>query len=157
MQEEARESLGAWALFCRDRDGHTEWLARWNGHWNCYNFVGGHKHEDETFRECVVREIHEEVGLREQEDYTISPDDALLHLEYEAWSRSAQQDTRYVVELFGIALNEDKLAEHLATERPIRWLTHGEIQDGRTCQGEPVSETIKRMLSALPGEVKGSS
>jgi hypothetical protein len=42
-----RESTAAVAIIRREHKGQTLWLAQWNGNWQCYHFVGGHKRADE--------------------------------------------------------------------------------------------------------------
>jgi len=58
-----RESLGALALIRKEAEEGTLWLGRWNRHWRSYSLVGGHKHPQETFGECIIREVGEELGL----------------------------------------------------------------------------------------------
>lgn len=108
--------------------------------------MGGHRHEDETFRECLVREILEELHLMEWTHYRVLPPEPLSHLEYSAWSESAQQETHYSMEVYSVALEEETPYRHLITERPIRWLTRDEIEGGAGATGKPVSETMKRIL-----------
>ena len=64
-----RLSEAAVALIRREQDGRTFWLARWNRNWRAYHLVGGHRRPGESFRDCLVREIAEELHLREGTDY----------------------------------------------------------------------------------------
>jgi molecular chaperone DnaJ len=66
-----RQSVAAVALIRRSEAGQALWLAQWNPHWRRYNFVAGHKRPDESFRQCVVRELAEELGLREGADISV--------------------------------------------------------------------------------------
>lgn len=65
-----RLSEAAVALIRREHDGPTLWLAQWNQNWRTYTFVGGHRWPEETFRECLVRELGEELGVAKM---SISP------------------------------------------------------------------------------------
>ena len=58
-----RRSEGGIALIQRTLAGKREWLAQWNENWKAFFFIGGHQQGNETFRECVTREIEEELGL----------------------------------------------------------------------------------------------
>src|SRR5437773_919158 len=79
-----RTSVASIALIQKREQGQTQWLVQWNRNWRCYNFVGGHKHPDEDFRECLLREVKEELGLDEGSDYAVA-DGPRAHLEYTAW------------------------------------------------------------------------
>ena len=82
-----RQSKGGIALIQRTIAGKREWLAQWNDNWKAFFFVGGHRRDRETFHDCVVREIEEELGLSPQEcPVSANP---THHLEYRAISRSA--------------------------------------------------------------------
>src|SRR5438093_216363 len=84
-----RRSEAAVALIRREQDGQTLWLAQWNPKWQRYHFVSGHRSPDETFRECLVREIAEELNLSEGLDYQVSS--ALpIQLEFIDFSESTQ-------------------------------------------------------------------
>src|SRR5205814_72605 len=83
-----RQSEAAVALIRREQDGQTVWLAQWNDKWRAYHFVSGHKRSNETFRECLVREVAEELGLKEGANYTAAPMPA-AHLEFTAFSQGA--------------------------------------------------------------------
>ena len=68
-----RSSVAACALFRRaTATGRVEYLARWNDSWNDFHFVGGHIREDESFRDCCVRETTEEFGLVDGRDFGVA-------------------------------------------------------------------------------------
>ena len=66
-----RLSEGGIALFQRAVRGKRQWLAQWNENWQAFFFVGGHRQESETFRQCVIREIEEELDLAGS-DFTVA-------------------------------------------------------------------------------------
>ncbi|HUG92277.1 MAG TPA: NUDIX domain-containing protein, partial [Planctomycetaceae bacterium] len=115
-----RQSAAALALICREEHGRGLWLARWNARWEAYAFVGGHKRPEETFRQCLVRELGEELGLRDGE-FTVRGA-APVRLEYSAWSKSAGEATAYVIELFDVEVG-DTSQPRIAADRRNRWLT----------------------------------
>ncbi|MGO9465409.1 MAG: tetratricopeptide repeat protein [Isosphaeraceae bacterium] len=142
-----RQSEAAVALIRRIQDGQTLWLAQWNPKWRRFHFVSGHRRPDETFRQCLVREVAEELELGEGADYQVSPAPP-MHLEFTDFSESTQTETCYIMELFGVELGSaaypkvDRNAEN-------RWLSEAEIEAGQTHDGRPVSATMKRMLGAI--------
>jgi 8-oxo-dGTP pyrophosphatase MutT (NUDIX family) len=147
-----RRSEAAVALIRRDLEGHTLWLAQWNPKWRAYHFVSGHRRPDETFRECLVREVAEELALREEVDYHAAPG-PVVHLEYSAWSESANAETWYVMELFGVELTEEAWHK-IDAESENSWLSGTEICSGSAHDGMPVSSTMKRLLEAMTSEKK---
>jgi 8-oxo-dGTP pyrophosphatase MutT (NUDIX family) len=142
-----RRSEAAVALIRRAQDGQTLWLAQWNDKWQAYHFVSGHKRPDESFRECLVREIAEELQLGLGTDYRISAASP-IHLEFTDFSESTQTETRYIMELFNVELGS---GAHPGVEADPanRWLTDAEIHAGQTSDGRPVSATMKRLLSEV--------
>jgi 8-oxo-dGTP pyrophosphatase MutT (NUDIX family) len=154
-----RMSLGSFALIARrGDDGELRWLARWNTHWNQYNFVGGHVHKDETFLQCLVRELVEELALNEGEDYVVLTPRPLRRFEYTDWSASARQQTRYILELFAVRLAPSVHYERMATRKPLCWLSRAEIEAGH-CDGsgDLISDTMKRILTEVNWATPGTA
>jgi len=141
-----RQSVAAVALIRRQRDGQTLWLAQWNPRWQKYHLVSGHKRPDETFRECLVRELGEELGLREGTDFQMTPE-AFARLEYTAWSESAGADTAYTMELFEVKLIGPAAREKVDANPGNRWLSDEEIRSERCDDGKAVSTTMRLLLS----------
>lgn len=144
---ELRQSEGALAVIARSGSDGPEWLVRWNKKWQCYAFVGGHRHEDESFRECLVREVAEELEITDIE-CTVGQE-PLARLEFVDWSESAQADTAYIHELFAAWLNDDSVIEKLGRDGRLRWLTSEEIRSQHGRDGSPVSATLSRYLDCI--------
>ncbi len=143
-----RRSEAAIALIRGDFESTTQWLAQWNEGWQAFNFVGGHRHDDESFRECMIRELDEELGLREGADLLV-PTAPVKHLEYTAVSQRAREETEYVIELFDVALVGDRALAAIAGNPANRWLSEPEIMARRCHDGRPVGETPRRFLNEL--------
>jgi 8-oxo-dGTP pyrophosphatase MutT (NUDIX family) len=140
-----RQSAAAVALIRRQNDGQTLWLAQWNPRWQKYHFVSGHKRPDETFLQCMVRELGEELGLEEGTGFRVAAE-PLAHLEYTAWSESAGAETRYTLELFEVELVGAVAQQRVDADPANRWLTREEIRLERCEDGKPVSPTMARLL-----------
>ena len=149
-----RQSLAAVALIARRTGSSPLWLVRWNDKWRAYHFPGGHKHPDESFHDCLVRELREELGLEDQRHYVFG-DKARAHLEFVAWSESHQTETAYTMELFDVMLADEATASWLAVDAHNRWLTESEIRAGRAVDGRPVSRTTATLLDRLVGDTPG--
>lgn len=146
-----RESIGAVAIISREGPNGTEWLARWNSNWNSYGLVGGHKRDSESFRECIVREIHEELGLTEDRGVCIAPE-PVADLHYTAWSERAKAETAYTLEVFHVDLQDIAFLGEILENMNCRWLTASEIR-GRSCKdGTSISSTIQLVLEKIGQE-----
>lgn len=141
-----RESVAALALIQTDLDGRPQWLAQWNARSGRFHFLGGHKRADESFRDCLRRELSEELGLTDA-DYTLG-DAPRQSLDYVAWSESAQQPTQYRMAVFDVRLNEQTRRRIDADPQNV-WLSDDEIRSGQTRTGQPVSESMSRILGLL--------
>jgi hypothetical protein len=115
--------------------------------------VGGHKRSDESFRECVVREVQEELELQEGVDFRVATD-PVSHLEYEAYSRGFGEQTQYTMELFEVMLNGHEAHRKIASNTNNRWLSASHIRDETAVDERPVSPTMGLLLrkaGMLPG------
>jgi len=161
VEKKRRESRAAVALICRRKGNENQWLTRWNKNWQCYYFIGGHKLDGESYRECMMREIREELGIRREDGFTVSPE-ACARLEYAAHSKSAEAETDYTVELFGVKAETEYEVElfdvrlvgeverkKIQSKQAIRWLNEEEIRAGQCADGLPVSETMVRVLDHI--------
>lgn len=143
-----RTSVAALALFRRAAPGgRVEYLAQWNEGWHAFHFIGGHKRDNESFRDCCVREVTEELGLVEGRGFRVAAE-RRNHLRYIHWSERAQADTAYTVELFDAELlAAADAAVEADADADNRWLTESDIRAGRCRDGRTVSATMLRILS----------
>jgi ADP-ribose pyrophosphatase YjhB (NUDIX family) len=141
-----RRSRAALAVVCRkDADGRPRWLAQWNSGWKRYHFVGGHKRRTESFRDCLIREAADELGLTEGSDFTVD-EQPLRREAYIARSERYQQDTQYDIELFRMRLRGDEAVARIAADPFNRWLSADEIRAGRCGDGQLVNDTMHQLL-----------
>jgi 8-oxo-dGTP pyrophosphatase MutT (NUDIX family) len=139
-----RQSVSAIAIIRRQVGAETLWLAQWNGRWQRFHFIGGHKHDEESFRQCLIREVTEELEIAEGPGFLVA-DRPLAHLDYTAWSAGAAQETHYVLEVFEVQLSGDAVQQVDAGPQN-RWLTADEIRENRCRDGALVSETMLLLL-----------
>jgi 8-oxo-dGTP pyrophosphatase MutT (NUDIX family) len=140
-----RRSEAALAVIRRPFEGGSRWLAIWNVKWDAFHFVGGHRRPDEAFNDCLVREIFEELALRDGIDCHVEPT-PMAHLVYTAWSNHARADTDYSMELFDVTL-EEQAEPSLRANPAVRWLTDDEIRFERCRDGRPVSPTMGFLIA----------
>jgi 8-oxo-dGTP pyrophosphatase MutT (NUDIX family) len=143
-----RRSIAAAALVCEQREGRSLWLGQWSRTWHRFHFVGGHKNDRESFRECLAREISEELDLKEHQDYDMAAEPT-AHLEFTAWSEGAMEETAYTTELFEVRLHDGAARDKVDADPVNRWLTEAEILAGQCTDGKPISATMKLLLSKI--------
>lgn len=143
-----RQSQAAAAVICARREGSLQWLVRWNNKWRCYHLVGGHREAGESFRDCLIREVKEELSLCEGDDFFVGKE-PLAHLEYEAWSESHGEQTLYIVELFAVKIADLDGLLRAGQREDIRWATRSRIEDGRFADGLPIAAATNRWLAHI--------
>lgn len=143
-----RQSIGAAALIHRQGTDGTEWFARWNQNWDCFHVVGGHKWEGESFRECMLRELGEELGLSNGQ-LLVVPAEPVHMATYAAWSERAGEVTDYTLALFAVSASPDLGSKAVASQQEVRWITEDEILAGVCDDGLRVSDTFKTLLDLV--------
>jgi 8-oxo-dGTP pyrophosphatase MutT (NUDIX family) len=140
-----RESVAAIAIIRRQQEGRTLYLAQWNPGWQRFHFVGGHRQADESFRQCVAREVGEELGIAPESEFLVG-EQPLAHVDYTAWSDRAGRETHYEMELFEVQLAGEAARQRVDADPLNRWLTEDEIREHCCRDGQPVSETMSLLL-----------
>ncbi|MDB5387951.1 MAG: hypothetical protein JWM11_3597 [Planctomycetaceae bacterium] len=145
-----RKSEGGIALIERTVNGEQQWLAQWNDNWNAFFFVGGHREPNESFRDCVIREVCEELDVQPA-DFTVA-DTSIKRLEYIATSRGAEVPTAYTMEPFATQLAP---AIELAIDSNSKnaWLTEQDVRSLTAGGVRPISVTMLVVLVML-GHIK---
>lgn len=138
-----RRSEGGVALIERTVSGKREWLVQWNDRCQAFFFVGGHRNEGETFRECVVREIEKKLGLTPAECGV--ENHPAHHFQYPAISSSTRELTDYTMELFNTH-PDLRITERIASNPHNKWLDETEIRRLEAYDGRPVSVSVRLLL-----------
>jgi 8-oxo-dGTP pyrophosphatase MutT (NUDIX family) len=140
-----RRSLAGLALISRDVSGETRYLLQWNVKWSRYSLVGGHKRDDESFRDCLIRELFEELGLQAGIDLAVA-DQPLARLEYTAWSASALQHTHYIFELFDVSGLTAQAQEQIDANPCNHWASAAEVLYRRQGSGLPIADNVSLLF-----------
>jgi 8-oxo-dGTP pyrophosphatase MutT (NUDIX family) len=148
-----RNSEAAFALISRQDGPEKRWLTQWNRAWGAYNFVGGHRLEGETFRQCCIREVADELGLTPEKDFAVAAE-RTAHLEYAGTSEGHNQaiPTDYTIELFEVKLLTAEARDVIAGNKDNQWFSLQETLAG-TCaaDGRGTSPTLRQLLPLVLG------
>ena len=140
-----RQSLAALAFITRVNSfGQPEYLTQWNCRWNAYCLIGGHVEDGESFRQCCMREIEEELECTSV-DYELAPY-PYATLRFPEFSKAAREDTDYHWQVF-LARPTSELLERLPDD--CVWVQAHHILSGRTSDGQPIAEQVKRVLQGV--------
>lgn len=139
-----RKSIASLAFISRRRAEEAEYLAQWNADWSAFHFIGGHKQAEESFRECLLREISEELGPP-ADGFAVAADPT-AHLHFTAFSRRVRAETGYTIELFDVDLGGGPVLEDLERRPENAWLTTAEIAAGVARDGRAISATMALIL-----------
>ena len=139
-----RHSYGSVAMITILDGRQHLWLGQWNDSWQAINFVGGHREHGESYRDCLIREITEELGLLLTRDFRI-PAEPARAIEYTAVSRRTDEWTRYHLSLYSVALSAG-VSDRLSLNPRNHWLTEQQIDAMVTDTGIPISRTMKRVF-----------
>jgi ADP-ribose pyrophosphatase YjhB (NUDIX family) len=145
-----RNSEAALAWIIRvSANGTTQVLTQWSATWQAFSLIGGHREPNESFRECCIREIEEELQLCYPNDFLVSEEPICPPIQYVGFSKRARQKTQYYHIIFraytrlGDAfLNQSDMATN-------RWVSFEEIQRKRTQDDLLISEQVFHALQAL--------
>ncbi len=121
--------------------GNTEYLTQWNDKWRTYALIGGHREVGESFRDCCIREIEEELGLQREVDFKVAAVPLGPRLEYTDHSGSTQVTTKYIFEFF-----ETILEKQVSIDPNNCWIRIDEALSGRAENGCVIAEQVRRAI-----------
>jgi ADP-ribose pyrophosphatase YjhB (NUDIX family) len=142
-----RQVAAAFAWIERVTPAGPQILAQWNRKWQAFNLIGGHVEVGETCRECVVREMIEELDIA-ADQFRVEPD-PLTRIEFEAFSVPAQEMTAYQMAVFRASVRGKGTLRKIDESSENRWLSPVELGSGTTDDGRKISEVAARFNAAI--------
>lgn len=139
--EPRRTSTASVSLISRDGENGPEWLAQYNESWGRYFLIGGHQESGETPLDCLLRELHEEIGATPEDITATEP----MKLQFTAWSTGAWELTDYMISSFSVTLSDDAV-QRANDQAENRWLSESEICRQCCNDGKFISSTMHRVL-----------
>jgi 8-oxo-dGTP pyrophosphatase MutT (NUDIX family) len=141
-----RTSEAALALIVRQPPGgQPEYLTQWSDRWQMFSLIGGHIEEGETPRECLIREVKEELEVTD-EQFRVAESPVKPRIEYVAFSHGSGVETLYRMELFKVEILSEEAFKKIETLGKNRWQSENEIVKLRTTDDRPISEQVRTLL-----------
>lgn len=140
-----RKSDAALAWITRvNASRETEYLTQWNSGWSAYSLIGGHVEPGESFRQCCLREIEEEL-LSKASDCQLAPY-PYATLRFREFSKAAYEASDYHWQVFLARPSADLLGR---LPDDCQWVQAHHIRSGRTADGQPIADQVRRILKAV--------
>ena len=132
------------ALIPDSTETKPKWLCVWDNNRSCFDFVTAERCGNESFRDCIHREVLESFGLTKR-DVLVS-NMAQLNLEFVDTPPESKTNLHIAVSFYLIHLYS-RAARHAVKEMVEgRWLTGNELLHGETIDGWSVSPTLSYLL-----------
>ncbi len=111
------------ALIARVNEQHSLWLCQWCDQRACDDFVSGERRADESFRDCIDREVAKSLGLQWR-DFLVA-NMAQLNMEFAAVLPGEQHPYHVAVAFYIVHLYHAASRQRVASLPNTKWLTTG--------------------------------
>ncbi len=138
--------VGSIALIRHPEQLERQWLAHWDRSAEQYEFVTAERLEQESWRECLDREIAWSLNLRRGKDYIMSSA-ARLHFEAQLPVPGNEEETVFVVEFYVTDLYGGAALGVLDRNPDTCWLSGHELLSGVTAEGKSVAPILVMLLT----------
>jgi hypothetical protein len=132
------------ALIPQGNGARSTWFCHWDQENTRFDFVTSERVGDESFRDCIDREIVMKLGLRTN-DFLVA-NMAQLNLEFAAVLPGYEESNHVMVAFFLVQLYSRASRQKLKSFPGGRWLTGHELLEGKTTDGEAVNPVLTYLL-----------
>ena len=136
--------VGSIGMIRHPVDIERRWLCRWDPRFGHFSFIFAERLGDDSFRECLDRELGWVLPLRRGRDYLISSM-ARIHLETELETETDQK-MQFFVELYVVDLYGKQGIQAIDQADDLAWLSSSELMDGKTSEMCPVDATLVKLI-----------
>ena len=133
------------ALIRHHDEPEHHWLAFWNASQRQFSFVVAERLGNESWRECLDRELAWELDLRRGKDYLISSM-ARLHYEETTVEPDGDEPSKLEIEFYIVDPYGRAGREIFAALPDSRWLTNNELRAGSCKSGEAIDPWLVDLL-----------
>ncbi|HCS52971.1 hypothetical protein [Rubinisphaera sp.] len=121
--------IGSIALMRHPEEGEKRWMTLWNSKRNQFEMVTALRLENDTYRECLDRELAWKLELQRGKEYLISSM-ARLHIEQELTLPGDEIPAFYAIEFYVVDPYGKPSFAKLDKREDLHWLTTHEILAG---------------------------
>jgi hypothetical protein len=133
------------ALIRKPADHRTLWLARWQDRGRWYDFVMAEPLGDESFRECIDREVGWVLDLERERDYLVS-NMAQINLNFSDALPGDAHETHIVVAFYVVDLYRKSAWQRVDADRANCWLTAEQIYAGLAQDERPINPNLRFLV-----------
>lgn len=125
-------------------ESNSKWSCVWDNVRSCFDFVTAERSGNESFRDCIHREVLEALSLTKR--HVLVANMAQLNLEFVDALPESTSDSHIAVSFYLVHLYSR--AARLAGKEMVegRWLTGKELLNGETTDGWRVSPNLSYLL-----------
>lgn len=134
------------ALIRHFEEDKAFWLGHWDGAKEYYDFVTSERLEHESFRESVIREVAWKLDLNRDRDFLVS-NIAQISTQFVGWLPDAPAEMNIAVAFYPIHLYGNAAESKIEDAAETRWLTSGEICQGRTHDDLPLNPQLVALIN----------
>lgn len=142
------------ALIRHHDEPEQHWLAFWNVSAKQFSFVVAERLENESWRECLDRELAWELDLRRGKDYLISSM-ARLHYEEAVVEPGSDEPSKLEIEFYVVDPYGQTGREAFRELPDSRWLSNEELRSGSCKSGEAIDPWLVDLLRKADLFAKG--
>gem|GEM_PF-1342302 len=133
------------AMIRHNEQPEMQWLAYWHDQQQHFCFVTAERLENESWRECLDRELAWQLNVRRGQDYLISSM-ARMHMEETVFDAATKSDIETTVELYVVDPYGRRGRAAFAAAKDVRWLNNHELRNGRTDDGRAIDAWLVNLL-----------
>ena len=133
------------ALIRHHDEPEHHWLSFWNAAAQQFSFVVAERLENESWRECLDRELAWELDLRRGKDYLISSM-ARLHFEEAIVEPNSDEPAKLEIEFYVVDPYGRAGREAFKSLPDSRWLSNNELRSGKCESGEAIDPWLVDLL-----------
>jgi hypothetical protein len=133
------------ALIRKPSAHRTSWLARWQNHSRCYDFIMAEPLEEESFRECIDREVGWVLKLERERDYLVA-NMAQINLDFCDALPGDAHETHIVVAFYVVDLYRKSAWKLVDADGENCWLSAEEIYTGFAQDQRPIEPNLRFLI-----------
>ncbi len=138
--------IGSVALMRHPEEGEKRWMMLWNPKRNQFEMVTALRLENDTYRECLDRELAWKLDLQRGKEYLISSM-ARLHIEQELTLPRDEKPVFYAIEFYVSDPYGKQSFAKLEERENLHWLTTHEILAGYGPEDRPVDPRLVYLIN----------